>query len=271
MIAQAYLTEWGIGAPWPTPTQIEQDLILSRMIVEIANHPLLGHELAFRGGTCLHKLHLATAYRYSEDLDYVRTNGEPRLGDIFNALREIAAAIGLREHRRRFPGEDTDMGNIWFDAEPTGGGRIRIKVETNIAETEPFRPRITLPYHVQSRWWSGTADVPSFCLEELLATKLRALYQRRKGRDLFDLWIALTTLNVDDHMIIDGLAHYMGEEIYSYPQLARNLNNKLTDRTFLDDLAQLLSAPPAEYDPRHATELVLQRLGRGLRNVPTEP
>ena len=68
MITQAYLTEWGAGAPWPTAAQIEQDLILSRLIVEIAGHPLLSRELRLRGGTCLHKLHLPTPYRYSEDL-----------------------------------------------------------------------------------------------------------------------------------------------------------------------------------------------------------
>lgn len=268
MIAQAYLTQWGRGAPWPTAAQIEQDLILSRMIVESANHPLLAAELAFRGGTCLHKLHLPTAYRYSEDLDYVRTSTEPRLGEIFDALREIAAGIGLTEHRRKFPGT-SDMGSIWFNAEPTGGGRIRIKVETNVAETEPFAPRTTRPYRVDSRWWSGSADVPSFELEELLATKLRALYQRNKGRDLFDLWITLTTLDVDDNKVVDGLGHDMGGAVYSYPQRAGNLNAKLTDRSFLDDLTQLVSASPDGYDPGTAGALVLDRLGRRLRNAPT--
>lgn len=267
MIPQAYLTQWGVGAPWPTAAQVEQDLILSRMIVEIANDPLLGAELAFRGGTCLHKLHLPTAYRYSEDLDYVRTGTEPKLGEIYDALRAIAAGIGLTEHRRKFPGT-SDMGSIWFNAEPTAGGRIRIKVETNVAETEPFTPRITLPYRVESRWWSGSAHVPSFQLEELLATKLRALYQRDKARDLFDLWIALRTLDIDDQAVVSGLAHYMGAALYSYPQLAANLNAKLNHRPFLDDLAQLVGTPPDGYDPPTAGALVLDRLGRHLRNAP---
>jgi len=55
-------------APWPERRQVEQDLILSRLILEIAADALLGKELAFRGGTCLHKLHLPAALRYSEDL-----------------------------------------------------------------------------------------------------------------------------------------------------------------------------------------------------------
>ena len=81
MIPAAHITHWAAGAPWPTRQQIEQDLILSRLIIEFACPPLLGEALAFRGGTCLHKLHLPTALRYSEDLDYVRTTAGP-VGDI---------------------------------------------------------------------------------------------------------------------------------------------------------------------------------------------
>jgi hypothetical protein len=73
VIPRPYITEWSTRAPWPSESQIEQDLILSRLIVEIANDELLAGELAFRGGTCLHKLHLPRAARWSEDLDYTRT------------------------------------------------------------------------------------------------------------------------------------------------------------------------------------------------------
>ena len=59
MIPHAFITAWTARAPWPYPYQVEQDLILSRLMIEIANHELLGRELRLRGGTCLHKLHLA--------------------------------------------------------------------------------------------------------------------------------------------------------------------------------------------------------------------
>ena len=114
MLAEAYITEWAAGAPWPDPVQIEQDLILSRLIVEIAGDDLLSEALAFRGGTCLQKLHLPVPIRYSEDLDYVRTDDEPRLGAVFDALRAIAAEVGLREHRRKFPDANSDTATIWF-------------------------------------------------------------------------------------------------------------------------------------------------------------
>jgi hypothetical protein len=48
VIPKAYITHWAAGAPWANELQIEQDLVLSRLIVEIANHGLLGEELAGR-------------------------------------------------------------------------------------------------------------------------------------------------------------------------------------------------------------------------------
>lgn len=270
MIPQAHITAWAARAPWAREEQIEQDLILSRLIVEIAAHPLLRQELAFRGGTCLHKLHLPEPLRYSEDLDYVRTSSEPRLGECFAALREIARDVGLAESKRKFPSAASDMGTIWFDTTPTSEiGRIRIKLETNVEETEPLDSHVFVEYSVRSPWWSGAAQVRTFAPEEVLGTKIRALCQRRKGRDLFDIWAALTQLDLDDERIVAALGHYMGARVYSYPQLRMCLEGKLADAAFLDDLRELTTGPRA-YDANAAAELLLERIGLRLRNVPED-
>ncbi|HEV2998690.1 MAG TPA: nucleotidyl transferase AbiEii/AbiGii toxin family protein [Solirubrobacteraceae bacterium] len=265
MIAQAYLNEWASRAPWPTQVQIEQDLVLSRLIVEIAGHELLGEELAFRGGTCLHKLHLPLPLRYSEDLDYVRGT-RSGIKPYLTALREVALGVGLVEHGTTQSGQ---MVHIVFDAQPTGApGRIRVKIEMNIAETESFLPRTTLPYAVESGWWSGRAEVRTFQIEELMATKLRALYQRRKGRDLFDLWHVLTDLEPNEQLVIDGLAHYMAGGIFSYHDLSANLAAKLENRDFLADLDQLTATTPSQYSVPVAADLVMERLGSKLPGSP---
>jgi predicted nucleotidyltransferase component of viral defense system len=265
VIAQAYLNEWASRAPWPQQLQIEQDLLLSRLIVEISRHDLLGSELAFRGGTCLHKLHLPQPLRYSEDLDYVRRT-HSGIKPYLTALREIALGVGLVEHGTDRSGQ---MVHIVFDGEPTNApGRIRIKIETNIAETESFLPRVTHPYSVESRWWSGEADVSTFELDELMATKLRALYQRRKGRDLFDLWLVLTELGLDGQRVVDGLAHYMGDELFSYSEFASNLAAKLEHPEFVADIEQLTADVAQRYDVTAAADLVMEQLGSRLPGAP---
>jgi hypothetical protein len=53
MIPRAHITAWRPQAPWSTDAQVEQDLLLSRAIVEIFSDPLVADSLAFRGGTAL--------------------------------------------------------------------------------------------------------------------------------------------------------------------------------------------------------------------------
>jgi hypothetical protein len=87
------ITAWAHVAPWPTPDQVEQDLLLSQLICLIAHDDYLGDELVFRGGTCLHKLYLHPASRYSEDLDYVRATAGG-IGKVTRAISAIGTDLG---------------------------------------------------------------------------------------------------------------------------------------------------------------------------------
>jgi predicted nucleotidyltransferase component of viral defense system len=264
VIDRPALIAWRSKAPWPNPVQIEQDLLLSRLMIEIARDETLGPELVMRGGTCLHKLHLPAPLRYSEDLDYVRsTHGG--IKPFTQALARVAEGLGLTVSSRQRSGQ---MVHVYFDGQPTEGiGRIRIKIEMNIAEIEPYRPRITLPHKVETSWWSGEADIPTYEPSELLATKLRALYQRSKGRDLFDLWLGLTVLKADPEEIVAGFNHYMRDAAFSFPELRKNLAAKLASTGFRRDLDALTIRLPAGYDPGTAADLVMRELGSRLRNA----
>lgn len=240
MIPQAALNAWSQQAPWPSPVDVEHDLILSRLIVDIANHPLLGGALAFRGGTSLQKLHLPRAVRFSNDLDYVRTGRGPAR-DLMGAVRDVAVRVGLVEARYA---SKTDTITMHFDAEPTGVvGRIRVKIEINIREVEPAFDHVRIPHRVDTPWFAGAADVLTFELEELLGTKLRALHQRRKGRDLFDLWLGLSHMDADPDRVMAAYQHYLdasGVRIRPGDFLA-TLDEKLHRRQ-RDDTLELVTA-----------------------------
>jgi predicted nucleotidyltransferase component of viral defense system len=265
VIPAAFITEWRACVPWPESHQVEQDLILSRLMVEIASNELLGGELVMRGGTCLHKLHLPKPYRYSEDLDYVRRTAGP-IGPYLDQLREVADDVGLSvSHVDRA----RTMVHMILDAEATDPhGQIRIKIETNIAETTPFKTPTTIHHAVASRWWNGDAPIPTFVLEEMMSTKLRALYQRRKGRDLFDLWLVMRGGEATLAEIVGGLEHYMQKDVFTYPQLRLNLLGKLADADFRADLASLVVELPEGYDIDLAADTLMERIGVLLRNAP---
>jgi predicted nucleotidyltransferase component of viral defense system len=264
VIPRGALTEWQARVPWPQAFQVEQDLILARLMIEIANHELLGGEFVLRGGTSLHKLHRPQPLRYSEDLDYVRRT-RSGIKDYVSALRDIASGVGLEASNVNQSGQ---MVHVYLDAEPTvPPGRIRVKVETNIAETNSYKETITLPLSVDSQWFQGHGEIPTYELEELMGTKLRALYQREKGRDLFDLWLVLRD-GADAGEIVAAFNHYMGEDAFTYPQLRQNLRNKVSSSEFDSDLETLVTVLPAEYDVTAAADLVMEELGSRLHNAP---
>lgn len=241
MITEADIAHWQQRVPWPLLEQVEQDLVLSRLIVEIANHQFLGDELVFRGGTCLHKLWLQRPWRYSEDLDYVRRS-PGGVGEVFDAIREVAAVVGFD----RVQTEVSQYPKVRLESTFVGGRPMRIKVEINTFERSPAEPTVTKELKVDSPWFSDGAVVPTFSLEELTATKIRALFQRKKGRDLFDLWLAVEQAGAAPQDIAACFGPYRPDGWTPNRALA-NLEAKLDDREFTQDLEQLLPDWPDGY------------------------
>ena len=105
MIARAELLEWrNAGYAWRTDAMVEQDLILSRILVDLFNNPILREQLIFRGGTALHKLCFPKPMRYSEDIDLVQRDPGP-IGPIFDALRNaLGSWLGTKPTRKQGPG-----------------------------------------------------------------------------------------------------------------------------------------------------------------------
>ena len=77
MIGERYIKEWAATHPWRRAEQVEQDLLLSRVLVAIYSDTFLSGRLAFRGGTALHKLYFSPQVRYSEDIDLVQVAAGP--------------------------------------------------------------------------------------------------------------------------------------------------------------------------------------------------
>ncbi|WP_454858890.1 nucleotidyl transferase AbiEii/AbiGii toxin family protein [Promicromonospora soli] len=232
---------------------MEQDLLLSRAMCAIAAHEYLGEELVFRGGTALHKLHLATGYRYSEDLDYVRrTPGG--IKPLMAALTEAGTALGF-DVRTRI----SEHPKVYWRTTSDTGVPLRLKIEVNTHERSPAQALQRLEHSVDSEWWSGSAKILTFHPAELVATKIRALYQRSKGRDLFDLWLALTEMGLAPDAILASVGPYLPDGLTSAQAIA-NLRRKASDPGFADDLDRLLVTVPTGYSVLAAADAVIELL-----------
>lgn len=184
MIPRANITAWRAVAPWPIDAQVEQDLVISRALVELYSRPTISDALAFRGGTALHKLLLPAPGRYSEDIDLVQTEPGP-IGPLLDAIREaLDPWLGTPGRKQT---EDGATLLYRFESSGLPTQPMRLKVEINTREHGSVHALPRHEFQVANPWFTGSAEVLTYAPAELLGTKLRALYQRKKGRDLFDL------------------------------------------------------------------------------------
>src|SRR5699024_4799763 len=236
MIPQSYVTAWRKQAPWQENYQVEQDLIIQRALIALFNDKFIRERLAFRGGTALHKLFLSPASRYSEDIDLVQIKAEP-FGPIIDRFREQLSFLGKPRIKQKEHNNTIIYRILSEDDVP-----IKLKIEVNTREHFSVYGLQDIPVQLDSEWGNGEALVPTYGLDELLATKLRALYQRKKGRDLFDLWYALNNANVNIEKVIEAFHHYMSEEgnTVTQKEFLENMDKKIEDLDFIGDMNGLL-------------------------------
>ncbi len=258
MIPRDYITEWRTHAPWVQDFQVEQDLVISRALLEIFSHPHLRDALAFRGGTALYKLYLRPAARYSEDIDLVQKRAEAA-GPTMEALREVLDPWLGKPQWKQTEGRVTFV--YRFDSEDAPPIRLRLKVEINSRERFTVYGFRQVPFTVASRWFEGSCQICSYELDELLGTKLRALYQRKQGRDIFDLATALEKPDVNPDRIVAAFTAYMNNDGHKVTraQFEKNIADKVDDPQFAADISPLLAAG-FTWDIKTAVPVVSLRL-----------
>jgi predicted nucleotidyltransferase component of viral defense system len=266
VIPRDFITEWRTHAPWVQDLQVEQDLVISRALVELFSRPAIASNLAFRGGTALYKLHLRPAARYSEDIDLVQTSPGP-IGPVLDEIRAALDPWLGKGSWKQTEGRVTLR--YRFDSEDMPPVPLKLKVEINTREPFNVFGLKTHRFEVASRWYRGSADLQTYELDELLGTKLRALYQRKKGRDLFDLALALKHPGVNVERLLEAFAKYMdaGGERVTRAQFEMNLAAKRTDRVFTADIRPLLTTGHL-WDAAEGLDRVLSQL---VALLPGEP
>ena len=254
MIPESAITEWRNTAPWDSPEQTEQDLIMCRALVELFNDSFLASHLAFRGGTALHKLYLTPQPRYSEDIDLVQIKSEP-IKETINQISKVLSFLGKPVIKQK---ANNNTLVFRFESEIAPIVPMRLKVEINCREHFNVLGLTTKELYVQNQWYSGSCNTTIYKLDELLGTKLRALYQRRKGRDLYDLFKALVMEDVNAENVLLCYHKYMSfvvDRIPTQKEYLKNIEQKLLDDEFLGD-TKLLLRQEEQYDPHKAYELI---------------
>lgn len=250
MIPPGILTKWQQNAPWQNQTQVEQDLILSRIIVDLFQNEFLREHLYFRGGTALTKLFLKFPHRYSEDLDFVQREAGPIKPIIYNIQQQLKPWLGRSQVKIGYLGARL---YFFFTPESQPDIQRRIKIEINTREHFTVFEPLPRDFAVDTQWFSGQCSITTYQLDDSSASKLKALYQRRKGRDLFDMSLLLERQLVDPKRLLQAFQVYLehDQQSVSAGQFKENLTAKIHHPTYVQDVLPLLK-PGDLFDPEDA-------------------
>lgn len=251
MIPKPNIASWQDHVPWKEFAQVEQDLIISRTLIQIFSDDFLKENLAFRGGTALHKLYLDPAPRYSEDIDLVQI----KPGPIKPIMKRLGEVITFFEEARRTDNRGHGIKALYRFTSEYEEIRMRLKIEINCREHDNVMDYKAVPFEVTNGWFQGKCDIRTYNINELLGTKLRALYQRSKGRDLFDLDYARRNMAINVDEILKCFRYYIefstGNKPPSEKEFLLNMEAKEKDPNFKGDMEALLR-PEIKYDQDEA-------------------
>jgi len=259
MISRRFIEEWKEKAPWPDNAQVEQDLIIERALVEIFSDDLLSTHLAFRGGTAFHKLYLKPQARYSEDIDLVQIKGDS-IGPVLDRLRQRLTFLEGKPKIEQSKHNNTITYRFASEIAPVIN--MRLKVEINTREHFNVLGLKQMDFKVENTWFKGNCQITTYELEELFGTKLRALYQRRKSRDLFDIYWAYANHKMDTAKVLACYKQYIQFVVEKPPtqkEFLLNIEEKMKDKEFTGDI-QMILRPGIEYDNHKAYAFVTKEL-----------
>ncbi|WP_085534960.1 nucleotidyl transferase AbiEii/AbiGii toxin family protein [Massilibacteroides vaginae] len=232
-------------------------MIICRALVAIFSDEFLFERLAFRGGTALHKLYLSPQPRYSEDIDLVQIDSEP-IKPTIDRLREVLSFLGEPKVKQK-KNNNTLIFRLESSIPPILP--IKLKIEINCREHFNILGFEEVNFDMDNLWFSGYCKIKTYKLDELIGTKVRALYERRKGRDLYDLYKALQNPELNTDNVISCFKEYMEWENKNptYRLYVSNLEDKMKKDEFLGDTKALLR-PDETYDAQKAYRIVKERI-----------
>lgn len=189
---------------------VEKDWVLGHFLDTVYNHTKWKNRLIFKGGTCLRKCYFPN-YRFSEDLDFILTESKHRISkeDIDGLAALAESKSGIRFFVQKFGEQRSKNEGMGYQAVigywganhkpnqvPTSPEDWHDKIKLDISYSDysmlPIQNR-PLYHHYPDADLIISESIISYCLEEILAEKLRALIQRNRPRDCYDIWSVINS------------------------------------------------------------------------------
>lgn len=163
MIPESFIENWRMHAKWQNTIQVEQDLVISRALVDLYNEPYIKDALVFRGGTALNKLFLKPPVRYSEDIDFVQKRPEP-IGKTIDAIR-VLLKPWLGDPKWKITERSA---KLIYKYEAINTLPAKLKIEINTTEHFQVLPLRVEFFGIDSEWFQGETNIITYEMDELI-------------------------------------------------------------------------------------------------------
>jgi predicted nucleotidyltransferase component of viral defense system len=190
-----FAREFGLSA-----NVVEKDYVIGWLLAGIGSHPDISQSWIFKGGTCLKKCYFET-FRFSEDLDFTLTDpGQLSEEFLVRSFQQISdwvyaeSGIEIPQDTVRFEIYRNPRGNLSAQGRvgyrgPMGrrGDAPRVKLDLTNDEVLVLEPVVREVHHPYSDRPENGIHIACYCIEEVFAEKFRALAERERPRDLYDV------------------------------------------------------------------------------------
>lgn len=242
----------------------EQDFRLVHLLAAIAENTDTAQKLYLKGGTAINKLYLQDRglSRLSVDLDFNHIGSKEQVfkerNEVINQLLKIIQSHNNTYHlevsEKRY--EQTTIRAAYTSL--AGSAPQRIKIEISHVERFPILPTLMKPLSLPRE---GKVAVTTYKLEELISTKIRALYDRLKGRDVYDMWSANRVESLDKTAVRKLFLYYFyrDRKVFNPKTFAQRMQKAISENTISDDVSGFVR-PNLSFDLRQASKDVVNWL-----------
>lgn len=238
-LTETKIRKWAAEIGVADLAMAEIDLRLTDMLRKIYSDAFLSSRLYLKGGTAINKLYLQKIARLSVDLDFNSIGTKEQVlaerGDVRN---RIISMLNDQDHGYFIKKKNAyELTTIKAGYTPLFG-KTRQYMKVEISNIERFPVLCPVVREVKIPVSKDVIKINTYAVEEIMATKLRALYERLKGRDVYDLYF-LSSFDFDKTIVRKLLLYYFyrSKKIFNPNLFFKSIKGKFMSKKYVDDVS----------------------------------
>ena len=243
-LTETKIRKWAAEIGVADLAMAELDLRLTDMLRRMYSDAFLASRLYLKGGTAINKLYLQKIARLSVDLDFNSIGTKEQvLAERRDVRNRIISMLNDQDNRYFIKKKETyELTTIKAGYTPLFG-RTKQYMKVEISNIERFPVLCPVVREIKTPVLKDVIKINTYAVEEIMATKLRALYDRLKGRDVYDLYF-LSSFDFDKTIVRKLVLYYFyrSKKIFTPNLFFKSIKDKFISKKYVDDVSGFVKA-----------------------------